>query len=67
MRFLNKKLEENNMSQIENTVIDTMQISRAIYNTSRHSLGAIANNLKLEYNDEIAHRADFDAEILSKV
>ena len=67
-RFLNKKLEQNNLSLIKNPIIDTMQISRYLNKSSvQHNLGAISHLYKLEYNDEIAHRADFDAEILTKV
>jgi DNA polymerase III alpha subunit (gram-positive type) len=36
-------------------------------NSVQHNLGAISHLYKLEYNDEIAHRADFDAEVLTKV
>lgn len=67
-RFLNKKLEQNKLPLIKNPIIDTMQLSRYLNkNSVQHNLGAISHLYKLEYNDEIAHRADFDAEVLTKV
>jgi len=45
-----------------------MQLSRYINDKiSRHNLGAVSHLYHLEYNDSIAHRADFDAEVLTKV
>lgn len=67
-RFLNKKLQQNNLPLITNPIIDTMQLSRYINSKAiQHNLGAISHLYHLEYNDDIAHRADFDAEVLTKV
>lgn len=67
-RFLNKKLVQNGFDPIHNPLIDTLQISRSIHkDLARHTLGAICRKYKIEYTDEIAHRADFDAEVLNKV
>ena len=67
-RFLNKKLQQNKLPLINNPIIDTMQLSRYINEkASRHNLGAISHLYHLEYNDSIAHRANFDAEILTNV
>ena len=67
-RFINKKLQQNNLPLINNPIIDTMQLSRYINNKIvRHNLGAVSHLYHLEYNDSIAHRADFDAEVLTKV
>lgn len=67
-RFLNKKLQQNNLPLITNPIIDTMQLSRYINNKAvQHNLGAVSHLYHLEYNDDIAHRADFDAEVLTKV
>ncbi|MDE7434010.1 MAG: hypothetical protein K2M43_02695 [Mycoplasmoidaceae bacterium] len=68
IRFLNKKLVQNGLEPIDNTLIDTLQISRAIHkDQTKHTLGSICRKYKIEYTDEIAHRADFDAEVLSRV
>jgi DNA polymerase-3 subunit alpha (Gram-positive type) len=68
LRFLNKKLEQNDLPLIKNTLIDTMQLSRAV-NTglTYHTLGIIARHYKIDYDESIAHRADFDANVLYSV
>lgn len=67
-RFLNKKLVQNGFEPIKNTLIDTLQLSRTIHKELfKHTLGTICRKYKIEYSDEIAHRADFDAEVLNKV
>lgn len=66
--FLNCKLEQENMPPISNVVIDSMQVSRAIDKEFySHSLGFIAKKYFIPYDENIAHRADFDANILSKI
>lgn len=68
LRFLNKKLEQNNLPLINNCLIDTTQLSRAINkHLSYHKLGVIARDYKINYSEDIAHRADFDAEVLYEV
>jgi DNA polymerase-3 subunit alpha (Gram-positive type) len=68
IRFINKKLQQNKMPVLTNTVIDTLLLSHAI-NTHlvRHNLGVVARDLKLNYDESTAHRADFDASILRDV
>jgi DNA polymerase-3 subunit alpha (Gram-positive type) len=68
IRFINKKLQQNKMPTLTNTVIDTLFLSYAM-NTHlvRHNLGVIARDLKLSYDESIAHRANFDARILYEV
>jgi DNA polymerase-3 subunit alpha (Gram-positive type) len=45
-----------------------MQVSKAINpDYAKHKLGYICKNYKIPYDDTIAHRGDFDAEVLSKV
>ncbi|MEF9984798.1 MAG: PolC-type DNA polymerase III [Malacoplasma sp.] len=66
--FLNCKLEQLGMEHISNVVIDTMQVSRGIdQDFSFHSLGYIAKKYFIQYDDDIAHRADFDADILCRI
>ncbi|WP_412032170.1 PolC-type DNA polymerase III [Malacoplasma muris] len=66
--FLNCKLVENNMPIIRNPLIDTMQLSRALNeNIYSHSLGGICRKMKIEYNEDEAHRADVDSEFLLQV
>lgn len=49
-------------------VIDTLVVSRIIFSDrKKHSLGELAANLGVDYNPNIAHRGDYDAEVLAKV
>ncbi|MCF0125450.1 MAG: ribonuclease H-like domain-containing protein [Clostridia bacterium] len=67
-RFLNKKFEQHKIPLMSNAIIDTMQVSRLVNNKlAKHNLGALCRQLKVEYNDEIAHRADFDSKVLYSV
>ncbi|MBR2824700.1 MAG: PHP domain-containing protein, partial [Solobacterium sp.] len=66
--FFNEELKRCGKKPIMNTVIDTLDLSRAILK-ERHMyrLGNIARNYRITYDEEIAHRADYDAEVLSSV
>ena len=66
--FFNEELKRCGKEPIFNTVIDTLDLSRAIL-PDRHvfRLGNIARNYRITYDEEVAHRADYDAETLSSV
>jgi DNA polymerase-3 subunit alpha (Gram-positive type) len=61
-------LEQNDLPLLKNTVVDTMQISRAV-NTGlkHHNLGIIARSCHINYDEMIAHRADVDVSVLHGV
>lgn len=66
--FINEELRRLNRPPLKNTVIDTLDLSRAILRNRRaYRLGNIARNYHVEYDEEVAHRADYDAESLSGV
>ncbi len=66
--FMNELLRRMNRAPLENTVIDTLNLSRALFPDRRsYRLGGIARALKINYDEGVAHRADYDAEILSAV
>ncbi len=66
--FLNEAMKNNGFGKITNPVIDTLPISRYLYKDRKsHTEGAIARELKIEYLEGSAHRANYDAEILSKI
>ncbi|NQX83339.1 MAG: PolC-type DNA polymerase III, partial [Mycoplasmataceae bacterium] len=66
--FLNKAYLENGLEEIKNPIIDTMKISWIIHPRSRsHRLETISKHEFVEYNSESSHRADYDAEVLSKI
>lgn len=66
--FLNAVLENNNLPHIKNVVIDTMLLSRLLNPQRRyHNLGSVARFYNIPYDGDVAHRADYDAEITANV
>ncbi|MBG0730547.1 PolC-type DNA polymerase III [Mycoplasma sp. 'Moose RK'] len=66
--FLNQFFKKYAQKKLENPIIDTLEVSRFLNPEARsHSLKNIAKRFEFFYDDEIAHRADFDAEVLTKV
>ncbi|NLC54808.1 MAG: PolC-type DNA polymerase III [Erysipelothrix sp.] len=66
--FMEKAMEESNLGKLSNTIIDTMLLSRAINPQRRyHSLGSVARFYNISYDNFVAHRADYDAEVTAYV
>lgn len=66
--FMNEELRRIGRPALTNTVIDTLDLSRAVLSSRRaYRLGNIARYYRISYDDEIAHRADYDAEALAGV
>jgi len=67
--FLNAMRKRLGYEPIKNPVIDTLALSHYLRpSAQRHNLGALSRDLKLDiYNEEKAHRADQDAEVLNSV
>ncbi len=66
--YLNKAYRDNGLGEIENPVIDTMKISWLLHPNSRsHRLGVLSKHEFVKYDENAAHRADYDAEILALV
>lgn len=67
--FLNAMRAKAGMGPIENPVIDTLALSHYLFpKAARHKLGSLSKNLGLgDYDDDDAHRADYDAEALNNV
>jgi DNA polymerase-3 subunit alpha (Gram-positive type) len=67
--FLNESRKRCGFEPLKNPVIDTLALSHYLFPDKRyHNLGSLSKNLNLStYNDDEAHRADFDAEALSYV
>lgn len=66
---LNESLRRIGREPLKNPGIDTLSLSRYMFpEANLHNLGALSRNLGISsYNDEEAHRADFDARILNEV
>lgn len=66
--FINAVLEKLNRPLMTNIVIDTMLLSRLLNPQRRyHNLGATARFYSIPYDGDVAHRADYDAEVTAKV
>ena len=66
--LLNEEMVNFGFGKLTNSAIDTLQISRFINpENARHSLGALCRRYDVDYDEEHAHRADYDAQVLSNV
>ena len=67
--FLKETLKKMGREPFVKPAIDTLSLSRFLFpEASAHRLGNLSRNLGMDdYNDEDAHRADYDAKILNEV
>ena len=67
--FINENLKNLGREKLVQPAIDTLSLSHYMFpEANKHTLGALSRNLGITtYNDEEAHRADFDARILNEV
>lgn len=66
--FLEKNMQDLNLEKLDNVIIDTMLLSRAINPQRRyHNLGSVARFYNISYDNFVAHRADYDAEVTANV
>lgn len=67
--FLNESLRRMGLNALENGCVDTLSLSRYLFPEARlHRLGTLAKNLDItSYNEDEAHRADFDAKVLNEI
>lgn len=66
--FLNANLVRLNRPILTNTVIDTLDLSKALLKDKKfYRLGVIAKHYKISYDESGAHRADYDTEVLHQV
>ncbi|MDR0934780.1 MAG: PolC-type DNA polymerase III [Erysipelotrichaceae bacterium] len=66
--FLNESLKRNGYDILTNPVIDTLALSRYLFPLSRnHRLGTLCRNMDVHYDEEAAHRGDYDAQVLNEV
>lgn len=66
--FLNEELRRLGLPKLENPVIDTLDLSRSLFKTRRaYRLGNMARQYGVPYDEEVAHRANYDAECLASV
>ncbi len=65
--FLNEALANNNMPILTNPVIDTLPLSRILFQDIKgHTLGDVCKRLGVIYLKDEAHRAVYDAQVLKE-
>ncbi|WP_342277095.1 PolC-type DNA polymerase III [Spiroplasma endosymbiont of Nebria brevicollis] len=66
--FLQVAMKNHNLPLLTNPVIDTLQLSRVMQAQLKYyRLGAICRVYGIKYDDDTAHRADYDANVLAQV
>ena len=61
--FIEMSMKKYNLGEFKSTVIDTLELSRAIdQGFARHSLSALVKRYNVPWDEEAHHRADYDAE-----
>ncbi len=66
--FLNDKLISIGRKPLKNICLDTLNLARSIIkNRKYYRLGMIAKQFNVQYDEDTAHRGDYDAEVLANV
>ena len=66
--FINANLKKLGRSELSNAYIDTLDLSRALLKERKsYRLGRVCGYYKIDYDEDVAHRADYDAEVTSQV
>ncbi|ATP59922.1 PolC-type DNA polymerase III [Mesomycoplasma dispar] len=66
--FLQQFFRKQVKKSLKNPIIDTLEVSRFLNPSEKsHSLKNVAKRFEIQYDDEVAHRADYDAKILSSI
>ncbi|MGN1322591.1 MAG: PolC-type DNA polymerase III [Bacilli bacterium] len=61
--FMEMSMKKYDLGEFTNTVIDTLELSRAIdQEHTRHSLSALVKRYDVPFDEDAHHRADYDAE-----
>lgn len=66
--LLNEELIRNNKEPLKNVVVDTLDLSRSLFKDRRaYRLGNMCRAYNIPYDENIAHRANYDADVLAQV
>jgi len=66
--FLQSYAKKLGYPELTNTVIDTLTIARSYYpDLKNHRLGTVAKRMGILYDEQVAHRGDYDADVLTDV
>ncbi len=65
--FLNSSLRRIGRKPLTNPVVDTLDLAHSLQTERKsYTLGAIARSYGIVYDQEVAHRADYDADVLAQ-
>ena len=64
--FMNAACRECGRKEIHNPMIDTLPLAQLMMDMKGYRLGAVCRHYNVAYDGEGAHRADYDAEVLSR-
>ena len=66
--FLQQSLVRCGYEELKNPIVDTLSLSRYLFPESKsHRLGSLCRNMEVIYDEDSAHRADYDAKVLNDV
>ena len=66
--LLNEELIRNGFEPLGNVVVDTLDLSRTLFKDRRaFRLGNMCRAYNIPYDENIAHRANYDADVLAQV
>ena len=66
--LLNEELIRNGFEPLNNVVVDTLDLSRTLFKDRRaFRLGNMCRAYNIPYDENIAHRANYDADVLAQV
>ncbi|QZX49227.1 PolC-type DNA polymerase III [Mycoplasma sp. E35C] len=64
--WLNTKIDQYQLKTINNPMLDTLRLAYQLYQSKSYTLQKLATKLGINYDEEAAHRANYDTDVLSK-
>jgi len=66
--FMNAICTRYGYPLLNNAVIDTLNLAKILMDERKsYRLGALAKQFKIDYHDNVAHRADYDTDVLNQI
>ena len=65
--FLNAELARIGREPLKNPVVDTLHLAYVMFDRKGYRLGQLCRQFGIRYDEDVAHRADYDAEVLAQL
>ncbi len=65
--FLNAELSRIGRKPLMNPVVDTLHLAYVMFDRKGYKLGQLCRQFGIRYDEDVAHRADYDAEVLAQL